>query len=99
MPEVVGKMESSAKSELEAAGLKVSVKTKYSSDEANRIVIYNSRGSRNQVTKNSTVVITVRLGEKPETMVRVPNISYITQSGARSEQNNSNLELGSVLTQ
>ena len=39
MPEVVGKMESSAKSELEAAGLKVSVKTKYSTDVAKGKVI------------------------------------------------------------
>ena len=67
-------MESSAKSELEAAGLKVSVKTKYSTDVAKGKVISQSPGSGNQVTKNSTVVITVSQGEKPETMVRVPNL-------------------------
>ena len=99
VPEVVGKMESSAKSELEAAGLKVSVKTKYSTDVAKGKVISQSPGSGNQVTKNSTVVITVSQGEKPETMVRVPNLSYFTESGARSELKNSNLVLGSVLTE
>jgi len=99
VPEVVGKRESSAKSELEAAGLKVSVKTKYSTDVAKGKVIYQSPGSGNQVTKNSTVVITVSQGEKPETMVRVPNLRYFTESGARSELKNSNLVLGSVLTE
>ena len=99
VPEVVGKMESSAKSELEAAGLKVSVKTKYSTDVAKGKVISQSPGSGNQVTKNSTVVITVSQGEKPETMVRVPNLRYFTESGARSELKNSNLVLGSVLTE
>jgi len=99
VPEVVGKMESSAKSELEAAGLKVSVKTKYSTDVAKGKVIFQSPGSGNQVTKNSTVVITVSQGEKPETMVRVPNLRYFTESQARSELKNSNLVLGSVLTE
>lgn len=99
VPEVVGKRESSAKSELEAAGLKVSVKTKYSTDVAKGKVISQSPGSGNQVTKNSTVVITVSQGEKPETMVRVPNLRYFTESGARSELKNSNLVLGSVLTE
>ena len=99
VPEVVGKRESSAKSELEAAGLKVSVKTKYSTDVAKGKVIFQSPGSGNQVTKNSTVVITVSQGEKPETMVRVPNLRYFTESGARSELKNSNLVLGSVLTE
>lgn len=99
VPEVVGKMESSAKSELEAAGLKVSVKTKYSTDVAKGKVISQSPGSGNQVTKNSTVVITVSQGEKPETMVRVPNLRYCTESEARSELKNSNLVLGSVLTE
>lgn len=99
VPEVVGKMESSAKSELEAAGLKVSVKTKYSTDVAKGKVISQSPGNGNQVTKNSTVVITVSQGEKPETMVRVPNLRYFTESGARSELKNSNLVLGSVLTE
>ena len=99
VPEVVGKMESSAKSELEEAGLKVSVKTKYSTDVAKGKVIFQSPGSGNQVTKNSTVVITVSQGEKPETMVRVPNLRYFTESGARSELKNSNLVLGSVLTE
>lgn len=99
VPEVVGKMESSAKSELEAAGLKVSVKTKYSTDVAKGKVIFQSPGSGNQVTKNSTVVITVSQGEKPETMVRVPNLRYSTESEARSELKNSNLVLGSVLTE
>lgn len=99
VPGVVGKMESSAKSELEAAGLKVSVKTKYSTDVAKGKVISQSPGSGNQVTKNSTVVITVSQGEKPETMVRVPNLRYSTESEARSELKNSNLVLGSVLTE
>ena len=99
VPEVVGKRESSAKSELEAAGLKVSVKTKYSTDVAKGKVIFQSPGSGNQVTKNSTVVITVSQGEKPETMVRVPNLRYFTESKARSELKNSNLVLGSVLTE
>ena len=99
VPEVVGKMEASAKSELEAAGLKVSVKTKYSTDVAKGKVISQSPGSGNQVTKNSTVVITVSQGEKPETMVRVPNLRYFTESEARSELKNSNLVLGSVLTE
>lgn len=99
VPEVVGKMESSAKSELEAAGLKVSVKTKYSTDVAKGKVISQSPRSGNQVTKNSTVVITVSQGEKPETMVRVPNLRYSTESEARSELKNSNLVLGSVLTE
>lgn len=99
VPEVVGKMESSAKSELEAAGLKVSVKTKYSTDVAKGKVISQSPRSGNQVTKNSTVVITVSQGEKPETMVRVPNLRYFTESEARSELKNSNLVLGSVLTE
>lgn len=99
VPKVVGKRESSAKSELEAAGLKVSVKTKYSTDVAKGKVISQSPGSGNQVTKNSTVVITVSQGEKPETMVRVPNLRYFTESAARSELKNSNLVLGSVLTE
>ena len=99
VPEVVGKRESSAKSELEAVGLKVSVKTKYSTDVAKGKVIFQSPGSGNQVTKNSTVVITVSQGEKPETMVRVPNLRYFTESKARSELKNSNLVLGSVLTE
>lgn len=99
VPEVVGKRESSAKSELEVAGLKVSVKTKYSTDVAKGKVIFQSPGSGNQVTKNSTVVITVSQGEKPETMVRVPNLRYFTESEARSELKNSNLVLGSVLTE
>ena len=99
VPEVVGKRESSAKSELEAAGLKVSVKTKYSTDVAKGKVISQSPESGNQVTKNSTVVITVSQGEKPETMVRVPNLRYFTESEARSELKNSNLVLGSVLTE
>ena len=99
VPEVVGKRESSAKSELEAVGLKVSVKTKYSTDVAKGKVISQSPGSGNQVTKNSTVVITVSQGEKPETMVRVPNLRYFTESEARSELKNSNLVLGSVLTE
>lgn len=99
VPQVVGKMESSAKSELEAAGLKVSVKTKYSTDVAKGKVISQSPGSGNQVTKNSTVVITVSQGEKPETMVRVPNLRYFKESEARSELKNSNLVLGSVLTE
>ena len=99
VPEVVGKRESSAKSELEAAGLKVSIKTKYSTDVAKGKVISQSPGSGNQVTKNSTVVITVSQGEKPETMVRVPNLRYFTESEARSELKNSNLVLGSVLTE
>ena len=99
VPKVVGKRESSAKSELEAAGLKVSVKTKYSTDVAKGKVISQSPGSGNQVTKNSTVVITVSQGEKPETMVRVPNLRYCTESEARSELKNSNLVLGNVLTE
>lgn len=99
VPKVVGKRESSAKSELEAVGLKVSVKTKYSTDVAKGKVISQSPGSGNQVTKNSTVVITVSQGEKPETMVRVPNLRYFTESEARSELKNSNLVLGSVLTE
>ena len=99
VPKVVGKRESSAKSELEAVGLKVSVKTKYSTDVAKGKVISQSPGSGNQVTKNSTVVITVSQGEKPETMVRVPNLRYFTESKARSELKNSNLVLGSVLTE
>lgn len=99
VPEVVGKRESSAKSELEAAGLKVSVKTKYSTDVAKGKVIFQSPGSGNQVIKNSTVVITVSQGEKPETMVRVPKLRYFTESEARSELKNSNLVLGSVLTE
>lgn len=99
VPEVVGKRESSAKSELEAVGLKVSVKTKYSTDVAKGKVISQSPRSGNQVTKNSTVVITVSQGEKPETMVRVPNLRYFTESKARSELKNSNLVLGSVLTE
>ena len=99
VPGVVGKRESSAKSELEAAGLKVSVKTKYSTDVAKGKVISQSPGSGNQVTKNSTVVITVSQGEQPETMVRVPNLRYFTESEARSELKNSNLVLGSVLTE
>ena len=99
VPGVVGKRESSAKSELEAAGLKVSVKTKYSTDVAKGKVISQSPGSGNQVTKNSTVVITVSQGEKPETMVRVPNLRYFKESEARSELKNSNLVLGSVLTE
>ena len=99
VPGVVGEKESSAKSTLEAAGLKVSVKTKYSTDVAKGKVISQSPGSGNQVAKNSTVVITVSKGEKPETMVRVPNLRYFTESEARSELKNSNLVLGSVLTE
>ena len=99
VPEVVGKMESSAKSELEAAGLKVSVKTKYSTDVAKGKVISQSPGSGNQVTKNSTVVITLSQGYKTDKMVRGPKLRYFTESGARSELKNSNLVLGSVLTE
>ena len=99
VPGVVGEKESTAKSTLEAAGLKVSVKTKYSTDVAKGKVISQSPGSGNQVAKNSTVVITVSKGEKPETMVRVPNLRYFTESEARSELKNSNLVLGSVLTE
>lgn len=99
VPSVVGQTESSAKSTLSASGLDVSVKTKYSDDVAEGKVISQSPGSGNRVSKNSTVVITVSKGQKPESKVTVPNLRYFTQSEARSELSSSGLVLGSVLTE
>ena len=99
IPSVVGQTESSAKSTLSESGLDVSVKTQYSDDVAEGKVISQSPGSGNRVSKNSTVVITVSKGKKPESKVSVPNLRYFTQSEARSELSSAGLTLGSVLTE
>lgn len=99
VPSVVGKTEEAAKNTLSSAGFSVSVETKYSTDVAKGKVISQSPGSGSQVSKNSRVVITVSKGEKPETMVSVPNLRYFTESEARSELRSSKLVLGSVLTE
>ena len=99
VPSVVGQTESSAKSTLSASGLDVSVRTRYSDDVAEGKVISQSPGSGNRVSKNSTIVITVSKGQKPESKVTVPNLRYFTQSEARSELSSSGLVLGSVLTE
>ena len=62
-------------------------------------VISQSPGSGSQVSKGTTVTITVSKGKKPESTVSVPNLRYFTESEARSELRNSNLVLGSVLTE
>ena len=99
VPNVVGEKEASAKSTLSNAGLFVSVKTKYSTEVAKGIVISQTPGRGNRVSKNSTVVITVSKGEKPEKMVRVPGLRYYTESEARSQLRSAGLVLGSVLTE
>lgn len=99
VPGVVGSLEESAKSEITSAGLRVSVSSKYSDDVAEGKVISQSPGSGSQVSKGTTVTITVSKGKKPETTVSVPNLRYFTESEARSELKNSNLVLGSVLTE
>ena len=99
VPSVVGQTEESAKNTLSSAGFSVSVETKYSTDVAKGKVISQSPGSGSRVSKNSRVVITVSKGEKPETMVSVPNLRYFTESEARSELRSSKLVLGSVLTE
>ena len=99
VPSVVGKSEESAKSRITAAGLNVSVSTKYSDDVAEGKVISQSPGSGNQVSKNTTISIIVSKGKKPESTVSVPNLRYFTESEARSELRNSKLVLGSVLSE
>ena len=99
VPGVVGSSEESAKSQITSAGLRVSVSSKYSDDVAEGKVISQSPGSGSQVSKGTTVTITVSKGKKPESTVSVPNLRYFKESEARSELRNSNLVLGSVLTE
>ena len=99
VPGVVASSEEAAKSQITSAGLRVSVSSKYSDDVAEGKVISQSPGSGSQVSKGTTVTITVSKGKKPESTVSVPNLRYFTESEARSELRNSNLVLGSVLTE
>ena len=99
VPGVVGRDEESAKNSIQSVGLSVSVRTQYSDDVEKGKVISQSPGSGSQVSKNTTVVITVSKGQKPESTVSVPNLRYFTESEARSELRSSGLVLGSVLTE
>ena len=99
VPDVRGRTKSSAKSELTAAGLKVSTKEAYSDDVAKGDVISQTPSQGSKVSKNTTVVITVSKGKKEEETVSVPNLRYYTESEAKQELQRVGLSLGSVLTE
>ena len=99
VPDVRGKTKSSAKSELEVAGLKVSTKEAYSDDVTKGEVISQTPSHGSRVSKNTTVVITISKGKKEDTTVSVPNLRYYTESEARQELQRVGLSLGSVLTE
>lgn len=75
VPPVTGKAEAEARSELENAGLKVTVESKNSEEVAAGYVISQSVASGNSVEEGSTVTIVVSLGSSKTT---VPNLLNMT---------------------
>jgi eukaryotic-like serine/threonine-protein kinase len=80
VPDVLGQSESSARSELEAAGFEVAV-TEAPSDTAEGLVASQTPSAGTEAPQGSTVTITVSTG--PE-LVTVPNVVGELQSSARA---------------
>src|SRR5262245_13973663 len=81
VPDVLGQSESSARTELEAAGFEVTVTKGPSSDTAEGLVASQSPSAGSQAGQGSTVTITISTG--PE-QVTVPDVLGEMQSSARS---------------
>lgn len=93
VPNVVGKSENDAKSEIKEAGLDVSsVDTEYSESYAAGIVIKQDP-SGGKVEKGSSVKLVVSLGKKPEDKPKVPSVVGTTESSARQMINNAGLSV------
>ena len=80
VPNVVGKSQSAATSELTNAGLKVSTKQSYSDTVASGNVISQSPSSGNSVDKGSTVTITVSKGKNSISVTLDANGGSVSQS-------------------
>ena len=89
VPDVVGDSESTAKRQLEDAGLTVTVKEENSSDVSEGYVISQSISGGVQVNKGSNITITVSLGTS---RTEVPDVVGKSESEARSALESANLE-------
>ncbi len=92
VPDVVGQSESSARSELEAAGFEVAV-TEAPSDTAEGLVASQTPSAGSQAGEGSTVTITVSTG--PE-LVTVPDVVGERQSSARATIRSAGLQPSAV---
>lgn len=91
VPNVVGKSESEAKTEIANAGLTVStVETEYSESYGAGVVIRQSPSS-GKVEKGTSVSLVVSLGKKPEDKPKVPSVVGATESNARQMISNAGL--------
>lgn len=93
VPDVTGYGQSSATKMLNNKGFKVSVKTANSSTISEGNVISQSPKGGRSVAYGSTITITVSKGSS---QVEVPDLSYETQTSARSALSALGLKLGSV---
>ncbi|MDO4473825.1 MAG: Stk1 family PASTA domain-containing Ser/Thr kinase [Eubacteriales bacterium] len=83
VPNVVGKSENDAKSEITDAGLTIStVETEYSESYETGLVIRQDPAG-GKVEKGSSVSLVVSLGKKPEEKPKVPSIVGASESSAK----------------
>lgn len=95
VPDVTGKSENDAKSELTSAGLSVgSVTTDYSDTrEAGQVISQNPTGGT-KVTKGTSVTLVVSLGKKPEQKISVPGIVGVDEGTAGQMLSSAGLSVG-----
>lgn len=98
VPNVVGKLENDAKSEIVDAGLQVSsVETEYSENYEEGLVI-RQEPAGGKVDKGTGVSLVVSLGKKPEEKPVVPGVIGVGESSARQMIINAGLTVSDTTT-
>lgn len=89
IPNVVGKSESTAQSELNGLGLKVDTQTAYSDTVEQGTVISTSPEGGTEIEEEGTVQVIISMGEEK---IEVPNIGGQSKNQAETTLNNMGLE-------
>ena len=81
LPDVTGQTEDAARRSLEQCGLTVSTRTEHSTDVDEGHVISMSPEAGSQVSKTTTITLTISMGAET---IDVPNVTGMSESNARS---------------
>ena len=96
VPNVINLDKSNAVSKLENEGFTVNVSESYNSSVAKGLVYAQSPDGNSPAKKNSTVLLTVSLGEKPSEKAVVPNVVGLNRANAVSKLETRNFKVEEI---
>ncbi|MCR5654587.1 MAG: Stk1 family PASTA domain-containing Ser/Thr kinase [Lachnospiraceae bacterium] len=95
VPNVAGKDEQTARSELEGAGFVVTTETAFSDEIEEGFVIKQSPSGSDKAPEGSTVTLTISSGKEVKT-VKVPDLKGKTENDAKTALESAGLKAGTV---